>query len=202
MHRAAGQFPHEPGVDGAGQQFSLPRRLAGAVHAIENPSDLGCREIGIKQQAGGLSHLAFHALVPQDIAEVGCTAVLPDDGRVDRLTAFLIPHHRGFTLIGDAKGGEVGEGLAASLYGFAHDLDRGLEDRHRVMLDPAVRRIGLGQGSRGQRQHLAVARKHHGPGAGRALIERQEHAFGHVMGPLLGGTRINAVFIAVAELCR
>ena len=104
---AAGEPPDQEGVDGAeGEMAGLGER-ARALHVVEQPGDLGGREIGVEQQAGlGRDH----RLVPgalQRAAHVGGAPVLPDDGAVDRLARAPVPDDAGLALVGDADGGDV-----------------------------------------------------------------------------------------------
>ena len=52
MHLAAGEPPEQETVDGAEGQLTCLGAGAGARHIVQQPGDLGAREIGIEQQAG------------------------------------------------------------------------------------------------------------------------------------------------------
>ena len=52
VHRAAGQLPHQPGVDGAEGQFAALGHLARAGHVVEQPGQLGAGEVRVQHQAG------------------------------------------------------------------------------------------------------------------------------------------------------
>ena len=48
---AAGQLPDQPAVDGAEQQLAGFGALLRAGHAVQQPADLGAREVRVDQQA-------------------------------------------------------------------------------------------------------------------------------------------------------
>ena len=49
---AAGQHPHQPGVDGAEGELAAFGGSARAGHVVEDPLQLGAREVGVDDQAG------------------------------------------------------------------------------------------------------------------------------------------------------
>ncbi len=49
----------------------------------------------------------FQILSLQLLAIACGTAVLPDDGVVDRLAGLAVPHHNGFALVGDTESGDI-----------------------------------------------------------------------------------------------
>ena len=69
--------------------------------------------------------------------------VLPDDGVVDRLAGGLVPHHRGFALVGDADGGDVVPGQVRLGQGRADHLAGVVPDLGGVVLHPAGLREDL-----------------------------------------------------------
>ena len=62
MRRAAGQVPHQPAVDGAEQQLAALGAGLCAVDVIQDPADLGGREIGVHQKAGALADQRLMAI--------------------------------------------------------------------------------------------------------------------------------------------
>ena len=118
---------------------------ARALHVVEQPGDLGGREVGVEQQPGlGRDH----RLVPgplQVAARLRRAPVLPDDGAMDGLARAPVPDDAGLALVGDADGGDVagpelggGERLPGRLHRRAPDV-------LRVVLHPARGRIVLGE---------------------------------------------------------
>ena len=49
--RAAGELPGEPGVDGAEGELAALGALARARHVVEQPGELGAREVGVEHEA-------------------------------------------------------------------------------------------------------------------------------------------------------
>jgi hypothetical protein len=102
-------------------------------------------KIGIEQQAGLARHLALAAVRAQARAKFRGTAVLPDDGVVDRLSRPSVPDDRGLALVGDADAGDVASLHPRPLHRRAHGRDRGGPDCFHIVLDLAGRRIDLVQ---------------------------------------------------------
>ena len=102
MHPAFGELPDQPTVHGAKGQRAFGRHGAGAGHLVQNPFELGARKVRIHQQAG----LGANGLGQAPGTQLGAggfgPAVLPDDGVVDRLACFAVPHQGGFALVGDS----------------------------------------------------------------------------------------------------
>ena len=187
MHPTAGQFPDQPGVDGPQLDLAPRRPLAPARNGVQQPCELGRREIGIQDQSGRRLHLRLMTFGRQSRGHVGCPAVLPDDGAVQRLARRRIPDHSRLALIGDADGGEAGHAA-----GLANDLAAGLERRRPdfagVMLHPAGTRKMLGQFdladgggtqvARLARRRLRPALESDRPRRGRALVDGEDQAHG------------------------
>ena len=106
MDLAAGQFPHQPGIDGAEKQISCFRFLLCPFHMIQDPFDLGRAEICIRDQTRALTDLFLH--VGRNGVNDRCrSAALPNNGIIDRFACIFIPDDRCFSLIGDADAGQV-----------------------------------------------------------------------------------------------
>ena len=54
VYLAPGQLVHEPGIDRSKGQLSLRGFFSGTLDVVQNPFDLGCREVGIDDQTGPL----------------------------------------------------------------------------------------------------------------------------------------------------
>ena len=76
----AGQAPDQPAVDGAEGQLAALGPLARAGHVVEQPVDLGRREVRIEHQAGPFARPGPRAAAAQRGAALGGAPVLPDDG--------------------------------------------------------------------------------------------------------------------------
>jgi len=99
---APGKFPDQPCIHCSEGKLSRFRKGAGAGNVVEDPRDLGGREIGIDEKPGLLLNAFTMTFGSEALAEVGGPAVLPDDGIAERLSGFAVPDNRGFTLVGDA----------------------------------------------------------------------------------------------------
>ena len=145
--------------------------MAGSFHVIKQPAQLGCREIGVEQQAGSFADPLFKILVAQLATRCGGSSVLPDNGVVYRHTGRPIPDHDCFSLVGDADCGYV---AAAGRERLAAHCTRGLPDFLRVMLDQAVGRIDLRERLLRFRYDIVIVIKNNGPGTGSTLINRED----------------------------
>ena len=175
----ARHVPQDPGVHVAEAQLAGVGLLLRALDVVEDPLDLGAREVGRERQAGLRGVLG--GVAPAELGDdaVGAS-VLPDDGVVDGLAGGTLPHQCGLALVGDAHGrdvrrGEVGRGECAG--GDAADV---VPDLHSVVLDPPGLRedllvLALIGGDDG-----ALVIEDHAPSRGGALIDRCDvTGFGH-----------------------
>ncbi len=140
---AVGQFPKQKGIDGAERQFAVARPRPRAGHVIENPGELGRREIGIEHQAGARPDHRLMAFGLQPRAMIGGAAVLPDDRVVNRLAVGAAPHQRRFALVGQAESGDVLRAERARGEDVAHRRPRRLPQVGGIVLDPTGMRINL-----------------------------------------------------------
>jgi mannonate dehydratase len=102
---APGQLPDQPAIDGAKRQIG--GAVAQAAHVVEQPAQLGAGEIGIDHQSRRGAHCFFEPVALELLALLRGTAVLPDDGAVDRTAAAPIPDDYCLALIGDADRGNI-----------------------------------------------------------------------------------------------
>ena len=175
----AGQVPEHPAVRGAEQQLARLGPFAGAVDVAQDPGQLGAGEVGRERQAGLLAEAVGPAVGRQFIADLLRPHVLPDNRVVHRLARALLPHHRGFALVGDADGGDVVPGQAGPGERRAHYFAGVVPDLQRVVFHPARLRenlpvLPLAGGDR----RTAVVENDRARGGG-ALVDRQ-HELGHV----------------------
>ena len=105
MRLAAAQPPDEKTVDGAEGDVAGGGRLARTRHSVEDPRDLGGGEIRVEAQAGLAAHVGLAMIESQLPASIRGAAILPDNGVVNGRAAATIPENGGFSLIGDADGG-------------------------------------------------------------------------------------------------
>jgi hypothetical protein len=141
MGSTTGQLPDQKAIHRAKQQFPPPRFVARALDMVQNPFQLGAREIGIGQQAGPFDDNLIIARFAQAAAKIGGATVLPDNRIVDRLPGRSVPNQCGFALIGDADCDDV-IWPKARLFNRCTACARGGRPQiGRVMLDPA----GIGE---------------------------------------------------------
>jgi len=185
MGLAAGQPPEQEAVDGAEGKPARARGRTRPLDMIDQPTDLGRREIRIEHKAGAGRNRRLVPGLPQARAHVGRATVLPYHGIVDRPSAGAVPHDRGLALIGDPDSGDVagtGSGFGKS---FARGCDRRGPDLLGIVLDPAGRRIDLRQFllRGGNRRQCCIEQDRAGRSG--SLVDR-EKVVGHDAPPLPG----------------
>ena len=171
MHLAAGEPPQQETVDGAEGELAWLGFGARAFDMVEQPGDLAGGKIRIEQQPGLGGDSGFVAAFAQRVASIRGAPVLPDDGVMDRLAGGAIPDHHRFALIGDADAGDIFRREARLRHRLAHDGDRGLPDFLRIVLDPARRRINLGEFALRGGERLKPGIEHDRARRCRALID-------------------------------
>jgi hypothetical protein len=184
VHRAAGQLPHQPGVDGAEGELAACRCGTCAGHVVEDPLELRAGKIRVEDQPGLVAERLFEALFAQRRAGRLGTPVLPDDGVVDRFAGLAIPHDRGLALVRDADRCHVTRRHA----GLGQRLLRGRElrgpDLLRIVFDPARLRIDLAELALRHRDDAALAVEHDAARARGALVEGEQKVLvGHLTSP-------------------
>mmetsp|Transcript_11791 Transcript_11791/g.27714 ORF Transcript_11791/g.27714 Transcript_11791/m.27714 type:complete len:274 (-) Transcript_11791:1014-1835(-) len=171
MHPAAAELPQQPAVDRAKGQLAARGALAGPGHMVEQPAQLGGREIRVQHQAGELAHARLRALLLQGLAKGRRAAVLPDQGAVQRLAGLAVPQHGGLALVGDADGHHLGvrcgQGLACAGELAGPDLAG-------IVLHPARLRVVLGQLTLGRGQQPAGSVEDESARTGSPLVQRKQ----------------------------
>ena len=121
MDGAAGQVPDHPAVHGAREKITGLRTRPQAGLAVEDPGELGAREVGIEQKPGQGRQPRFDPLFPQGIADGSRATVLPDKGPADGLSGAAVPDHDGLPLIGHPDGRDVASPAASAIQSLAQD---------------------------------------------------------------------------------
>ncbi len=105
--------------------------------------------------------------------------VLPNDGRMHRLSRRPIPDDHGFALIGDPDGGHIAGTRARLAQHFDGDGHLAGQDLHRVVLNPSRLRIVLLELLLRHGRDRAGLVKQYGAGTGRTLVQGKDiaHAF-------------------------
>ncbi len=181
MHGAAGQTPQQETVDRAEGQVSVVRQAPGTVDVIENPCDLGRREIRVEAQPRLAGNHIVRTALPE-LAAISCrTPVLPDNRVVDAFAAASVPHHRRLALVGNPDSGDLAHGEA----GFAERFPRDVSDRRpdllRVVFDPARLRVDLAEFLLRARDDVRALIVNDGTAAARTLVYRQQVLRRHVL---------------------
>ena len=147
---------------------------AGAVDGIEQPGELGAREIRVKPKAGaGGDQLAVTCPLER-LAHRGGAAVLPDDRVVDGPAGGAVPDDDGLALVGDAQPGDAVRAEAGIGKGLPCGLDGGAPEVFRVVLDPARPRVVLQEFALRGGERDAARIEHDAAGGGRALVDDEE----------------------------
>ncbi len=104
---AAGELVHEPGIDGAESEATGLGGGAGAFDVVEEPGELGGREVGVDEEAGAGANRGFGALGRELAAVLRRAPVLPDDGVVDGAAGLAVPEQGSLALVCDADGVDI-----------------------------------------------------------------------------------------------
>ena len=137
---------------------------------VEDPADLGGREVGVNHQPGAAPDLLGAAKLPQLGTERLAAPVLPDDRVVDGLAGAAVPDHGGLALVGDADGLDVARGQPGLGDGLAGGGELRLPDFFRVVFYPAGLGVDLAELALRHRDNLSGIVEHDAARAGRALV--------------------------------
>jgi hypothetical protein len=91
VHLAAGEAIDQPGADGAEGDLAALGAGAQAGNVVEEPLDLGPREVGVDDEPCLAAEHLLVTLLLELVAVAGRAAVLPADGVGDRLPGFAAP---------------------------------------------------------------------------------------------------------------
>ena len=178
VHPPAGQLPQQPAVDGAKGELTLGRHRARIGHLVQDPLQLGARKIGVHEQTGFFLNGLGQPTLAQGLAGRFGTAVLPDDGLMNRLAGFAVPNDRGFPLVGNADGAHLGRANARFGQRLARRGQLGAPDFQRIVLDPAGLGVVLGKFLLRHRNHAAPHIKNDAARAGGALVKCEQVCHG------------------------
>ncbi len=143
VNSGVGQIPDQPAIDRAEEQIAFLGPPARAGYVVQNPANLGAREVRIDEQSGLRTDLLAKTLGDEVLANRGRLARLPDDGVIDRLAAVPVPHDRGLTLVRDADRGHL-TGIDAPLgQQFGRRTQHRAQNFQGIVLHPARLRKNL-----------------------------------------------------------
>ena len=174
--RLAGELVRQPRIDRAEHRPAVPGAFAEPVDVRQQPLDLGGAEVRIEHQAGALADERLVALLAQLGAPGGGAPVLPDDRAVQRLAGLGIPDEHRLPLAGETDGLQIARAQAGIVDRLAGDRVGHLPDLLRVVLDPARAGEVLGELAVAAPDRLAVGVEDEAGRAGRALVDREDHA--------------------------
>ena len=178
MQPAAAQVPHQPAVDGAEGELAALGAGARIGDVVEQPGELGGREVRIELQTGAHAHVLGPARGAQALALGRGAAVLPDDRGGERTPAGTLPQHGGLALVGDADGRHLACGHPGVGERLAGAIELGAQDVLGVVLDAVGRREVLRERLLGEAAHTTAGVEHDRARAGGALVEGEQVGHG------------------------
>ena len=162
MHAPLGEIPDEPRIHGAEQQVARLRCFTRAFNVIQDPSDLARRKIGIGNKARARTDLFHDGLVLlQLIDRFRCSATLPYDRIVNRLTRMAIPHDGCLALIGNADAIDILRTQPLRNEQFGEHFELARKDVFGIMLHPTRMREYLREGALRDRPNGSAAIHQH-----------------------------------------
>ena len=174
---AARQVPQNPRVGVAEVEVAGLGALTRTFYVVEDPLNLRTGEVGRQSKATNLTEAIGAFVTFKFLDDVGGTHVLPDNRVVDGLTGVLIPHDGGFTLVGDADGGQLVTVNFRLLQRISDDLTRGIPDLDRVVLNPTGVREDLGEFLLPDRDNLTGVIEDDCSGRSRTLVDCHDEFF-------------------------
>ena len=174
MHKAAGQAPEKKRIDSAERKLAVFCHLARIRYLIQNPGELGRREIRIEAQSRLGDNGFFRTLVFEFPAVIGGSPILPNNGPVHTLAGIAMPDQRCLTLVGDSDSGDLIQTCAALLQGFLGDTEDRAPYFFGVVLHPARLWIFLGKFLLGTGDDGSLAVEDYCATAARALVDCQQ----------------------------
>ncbi len=181
----AAQPPHQKAIDGTKERLSLFSLLPKAGYVVQQPGQLGAREIGIHHQACLVLDDVRPALSSELVAGGGRAPALPDDGIVQWPACVPIPDHGRFSLIGNAGGCQLAGANACLLQHLPGCAQLCPPYSFGIVLHPARLRIDLRELLLRCVDRMTGVIKNDGPGTGRTLIQGKD-VFCHACQRLLG----------------
>ena len=137
------QFPDQPGIYCSKEKFPILRTLSGTFYMIQDPFQFRSGKIGVRNQTGFLSNQLWHAVFFHLLNHISCSATLPYNCRINRLSCLLIPHNRSLSLIRDSDSVNILCIYTDLTHGFCSHWNLGGPDFLRIMFHPAWLRVIL-----------------------------------------------------------
>ena len=137
------KVPYQPGVDRpAGELAALCPALA-VWHFVQEPPDLGAREVGVYRQPRLPPHCGLVAARLQLIAQLRRPPALPHDGVRYRLPRPAVPHDESLALVRNAYANDRPRMRLKRLQQLLDNLQARLEQLHRIVFHPPRTRVHL-----------------------------------------------------------
>src|SRR5439155_23334690 len=172
----AGELPEEPRVHGAKRELAALGADARAGDLVEQPADLGAREVSVEDEPGAVPHERLDPLGAQAVARRRRPSALPHDRAVDGRSRTTIPDDGRLALVGDPDRRHLGSDDARLVErGTCRAFD-GRPDLLGVVLDPPGPRKVLRQLGVPARADATVGIDDQRGRARRALVERENVA--------------------------
>ena len=171
---AFGQLPQQPGIHRSKQQLTAFCTLLRTLYMIQYPTNLAGREIRIQKQSGLFTNHCLLSFLLQLLAIIICLPGLPDDGKINRLTAFLIPDNRSLSLIGNTDSRHLCILHTGFCQYLKHNTDGAGPYIICILFHPARVRIKIFQLLLRYAYNIAGFIKQNGAGTCRSLINRHD----------------------------
>ena len=175
---SAGELPEEPAVHRAEGQLAAGRALPELGPGLEEPRDLGPREVGVQDQPGPGAHERLETVGAQALAERRRAAALPDDRPVDRDARPPVPEQGRLPLVGDPDRGQVARRDARRDERRPGGVELGRPDLGRIVLHPAGLGVVLRQLLVAAPEDRPVVADDQGGRPRRPLVEREDRPHG------------------------
>src|SRR5579872_3757029 len=176
---ATGKAVDQKRVDRPEQELPAFGSGSGPGDVVEEPAELGRREVGIDHQPGLLPDRLLPSRALELIAVVSSTAILPDDRVVDRLAGDTIPDDRRLALIGDADGSDPARSEPDAFHHLLRHQELVRPDLLGIMLYPAGARIVLAKLPAALQPGSPLPPEEDRPGRSRTLVKGENQGLGH-----------------------
>jgi hypothetical protein len=175
---ASGQSPEQERIDGAERELASLGFRPCTRHVIEQPADLGGREVRINQQPGAFADQLFGTIGQKACTGVSRAPILPHDRPMDRATGAALPNNHRLALVGDANSGEIARSQPGACESLLDHRDGPGPDLFRIVLDLTRRGEMLRELALSKPAYLQPSIEDDGPRRGRSLVDG-EYITGH-----------------------
>ena len=172
--------PDQPRIHRAEQDLAILGPFTQAGDVIQQPADLGTREVSGDRQPGLLTEAVLSELPRQLPTDAVGARVLPVYGVVHRRSRPAIPQHGRLPLVGDSERTQVSSRKLGLLQRHADDRQHVPPDLLRVVLHPTGSREVLAMLLLRHRHDPCPVVEDEAPRRGRSLVNRRYVASIHV----------------------